>query len=657
CLSAQSGREDSLLRIVREHKNDNSTFRALKRLGDSNSRTNAQRAISYYRRALAFPFHMEYSREFVQAYNALGDLYHILGKYDSSLLMHRQALGIAQKFTYENEIAETYQGIALTFMRQSQPDSARAYLQQALAIWVQSGNTLKQASVYVNLGNVYLDETNYTDALDQFIKAEKIYESPSEDKEGLSKALGNIGNIESILGNNEMALEYTQRALTLSRETKNNLNVAYCHRLLGRIYRKKSAYEKALSEYREANAIYTLRGDQRNESETCQSIGNIFYDLREYKSALAEYEKSLRIAHRISNTALMAFSFSGMGFAWYELKKFNQAIIYFDSSIVKAKEIKNRYLVMDAYQVISNIHEEQSHYQEALKFHRLYSELKDSLAHEENRQGTEEMEAKYQNAKKQNQIELLQKDQLVKDISLQQNRTVQSAMVLAFGLLIVIGLLVYNRHRLIHNAKRQMEIEQMRNEIARDLHDDMGSTLSSIHIISQLALKEAQGELYTKYFQRIADHSAKMMESMSDMVWSINPENDSLQKMLAKMKEFSAEMLEPKNMSYQFHGDETFNGTALDVAKRKNLFLIFKETIKNAAKYSEGTFVDIQIAHVDNDLQLIIRDNGKGFDVTKVQHGNGLRNMRARAREINADLGFETVIGKGTTLKLKLPLT
>ena len=195
----------------------------------------------------------------------------------------------------------------------------------------------------------------------------------------------------------------------------------------------------------------------------------------------------------------------------------------------------------------------------------------------------------------------------------------------------------------------------MRNEIARDLHDDMGSTLSSIHIISQLALKESGPA--TKYFQRIAEHSAKMMESMSDMVWSINPENDSLQKMLAKMKEFSAEILEPRNMSYRFQGEETLNGTALDVAKRKNIFLIFKETINNAAKYSEGTVVDIRIAHVDNDLQLVIRDNGKGFDLSKMPQGNGLRNMKERAREINAELGFETVPGQGTTLRLTLPLT
>lgn len=656
-LLAQSVEEDSLLHIVRESKNDNAAFRAFKKLGELSEKTVAPRAVSYYLKALAFPFHMEYAKEFVQTYTSLGELYHILGKYDSSLLMHRQALGIAQKFNYDDEIAETYQGIAMNFMRQSQPDSARAYLQQGLIIWVRLGNSLKQASIYINLGNVFLEESNYTEALNQFIKAERIYEVSVEDKAGLSKALSNIGNIECILGNFDSAIDYTQRAIQLSDQTGNDLSVAYCHRLMGRIFRKKMAYEEALNEYRKAVTVYTNRGDQRNESETRQSIGNIYYDLHQYKNALAEYEKSLKIARSISNSSLMAYAFSGLGFTWYELKKFGQALVYFDSSVLKAKEIKNRYLVMDAYQVISSIYDEQSRYKEALKFHQLYSELKDSVVREENRQGTEEMEAKYQNAKKQDQIELLQKDQLLKNVSLQQNRTIQTAMAVAFVLLIVIGVLVFNRYRLIHQANRHMEIERMRNQIARDLHDDMGSTLSSIHIISQLALKENQWGPSANYFQRIAENSAKMMESMSDMVWSINPENDSLQKMLIKMKEFSAEILEPKNINYRFQGEETLNGTVLDVAKRKNIFLIFKESINNAAKYSEGSFIEIQIAKFANDLLLTIRDNGKGFDPAKSQNGNGLKNMRDRAREIRADFDLVTTEGQGTTLKLKLPLT
>ena len=123
------------------------------------------------------------------------------------------------------------------------------------------------------------------------------------------------------------------------------------------------------------------------------------------------------------------------------------------------------------------------------------------------------------------------------------------------------------------------------------------------------------------------------------------------------MKEFSAEILEPKNMSYQFQGEETLNGAVLDVAKRKNIFLIFKESINNAAKYSEGSFVDIHFSQIANDLLLTISDNGKGFDHTKVQNGNGLKNMKARAIEINAQLNLESRQGQGTVLKLKLSLT
>src|SRR6185436_18271898 len=100
----------------------------------------------------------------------------------------------------------------------------------------------------------------------------------------------------------------------------------------------------------------------------------------------------------------------------------------------------------------------------------------------------------------------------------------------------------------------------------------------------------------------IVDQSAKMMESMSDMVWSINPDNDTVQKTIVKMKEFSAEILEPKNIGYQFQVDETLNDVSLDVAKRKNLFLIFKEAINNAAKYSESTFININISQSQSEM-------------------------------------------------------
>ncbi|MBI3481848.1 MAG: tetratricopeptide repeat protein [Bacteroidetes bacterium] len=593
---SQQNNIDSLLEIVSYNRSDARTFYAVKKLGELFEKENPERSIAYYRHAMEFPFLSKYANEFVQVCNSLGELYHHRGMYDSSFLLHRQALSLTQKFNLEKESALAYQGIGLNFMRLSQHDSARYYFKQVLVMALQLKDLSLQAGGYNNLGNVSLEESNNQGALEKFIKAAELYERINN-TDGLSKALSNIGNIENILGHYDKALDYTQRALAISEKNNSDFNVAYCHRLIGRIYRKQKNYDKALEEYELAAKIYSQLGDQRNEGETRQSIGNIYFDQGKYKEALVESGKSIRIARKISNSSLFAYTFSSIAFAWYELKQFDKAITYFDSSAIKARVIKNRYLVMDAYEAKSGIYAEQNQYKSALEFHQLYSALKDSLTSEENRQATEELEAKYQNTKKQAEIELLRKDQELKNISLKQSRTLQTAMATAFGLLIVIGLLVSNRNKVINQAKRQMEIEKVRNQIARDLHDDIGSTLSSINLISQVALQENPSRSIL-YFKKIGEQSAKTMESMSDMVWSINPDNDTLQKTVVKMKEFSAEILEPKNMGYQFQVDEKLNDVSLDVARRKNLFLVFKEAINNAAKYSDGTFVNVSIFRI-----------------------------------------------------------
>jgi signal transduction histidine kinase len=346
-----------------------------------------------------------------------------------------------------------------------------------------------------------------------------------------------------------------------------------------------------------------------------------------------------------------------MGQAYFKLKNYRLALSFIDSSLSIAWAIKNKYLEMDAYGAKSEIFNEQKKYDQAFFFLGKYANLKDSITEDENRQTTADLEAKYQNTKKNAEIVLLQKDHELQLVSLKQSRTVQTALIAAFVLLVVIVLLVFNRNKIIHQTKRQLEIGKVRNQIARDLHDDIGSTLSSINLISQVALHEKSFELQQNYFQRISDQSTKMMESMSDMVWSINPDNDTFQKTVAKMKEFSAEILEPKNIDYRFEVDEALNEISLDVAKRKNLYLVFKEAINNAAKYSEGSFVHITISQTVNELLLQIRDNGKGFDLSNSSTGNGLRNMQARASEINAQIIVQSSIGMGTSLVLNMSLT
>lgn len=130
--------------------------------------------------------------------------------------------------------------------------------------------------------------------------------------------------------------------------------------------------------------------------------------------------------------------------------------------------------------------------------------------------------------------------------------------------------------------------EGLRKKIARDLHDDIGSTLSSIYIISKVALQQSNIQEHLKnQLTSIKDYSLHIMESMGDMVWAINPENDSIESLISKMKEWAAEICEPREVQLYFESSAGIENIKLDTEKRKHFFLIFKGAINNAIKYSQ----------------------------------------------------------------------
>lgn len=196
--------------------------------------------------------------------------------------------------------------------------------------------------------------------------------------------------------------------------------------------------------------------------------------------------------------------------------------------------------------------------------------------------------------------------------------------------------------------------EQIRSKVARDLHDDMGSALSSINIMSRVALEKDDPAAANKYLRVIRENTAQIQESMSDMVWALNPDNDSMEKLVQRMREFSAEILEPTGVTYHFEQGEGLNSVALDLHARRDFYLIFKEALNNAAKYSRATLIRVLVQADDRELVLLVDDDGKGFDPEVSRSGNGLKNMRHRAQTLGAELTVRSGPGRGTVIRLSL---
>lgn len=223
-------------------------------------------------------------------------------------------------------------------------------------------------------------------------------------------------------------------------------------------------------------------------------------------------------------------------------------------------------------------------------------------------------------------------------------------------LFFVLALCIYAIHRL--RVNKLLAVEKLRNRVARDLHDDMGSTLSTINILSSMAKSRIHLDPVktTEYLGKISDNSQRMMDAMDDIVWSIKPSNDSMQKIAARMREFATNVLEAKEIELDFRVDEAVFDIKLNMEARRDFFLVFKEAVNNAAKYSKASMVTIQVGLHNNRLVLVVEDDGIGFDPLLADGGNGMGNMQKRADAMQGRLHILSKPGGGAKVTVNIPV-
>lgn len=260
-----------------------------------------------------------------------------------------------------------------------------------------------------------------------------------------------------------------------------------------------------------------------------------------------------------------------------------------------------------------------------------------------------------QKAEASRQLELERAGARSKDIEHRMQRVQLTTMI---GFIILFAGVLFVRVRI----RRRMQLEELRARLSRDLHDDIGSTLSSINILSTVARRKAEtGDEAgaAASLSGISERTQRLMRNMSDIVWSVDPDQDSMEDLLARMREFGASVLEPKGVTFRFDSG-TVLGKTLPPVVKSDLYLIFKEAVNNAAKHSSATEVAASLTQTSNSLVLTVKDNGRGLATSGSSAndggGNGLRNMRARAEEMKARLSIGSTPEKGTSIEVNVPL-
>lgn len=224
--------------------------------------------------------------------------------------------------------------------------------------------------------------------------------------------------------------------------------------------------------------------------------------------------------------------------------------------------------------------------------------------------------------------------------------------------LIVLSIILYSIHK--YRLNRLLEVERTRNRIARDLHDEVSASITGIVYFAdamKTEVKEKETPALKKLISLITESATQIQESMSDIIWSINPDNDDWNVVLPKLRRYASDLCESKNINYSINIPDKFVGKSLKMEQRHDFWLVFKEIVTNAVKHSSCSKIEIKIYNDTDFLYLNIYDNGIGFNSEIPSTNNGLKNIRSRSKSLGGTSEIFTSKGNGTQWKIKIPLS
>lgn len=552
------------------------------------------------------------------------------GDFEAALRIFKDEQVFRRRIDDPKGLGKVYNNIGATFAELYQPDSAITYYLKSVDIYEKLGEYSNVASAYSNIGNLYSDQKLDDKAIEFLEKALKIRLEHGEEKKSIY-TYNNLAVAYGAKGDLDKAMEYSNKGVAIALKYGNKYVAGV---ILGGI-------------------CHLLHEKGRNEEAIPYGKQSIEYlEAANRKSNLVFPLVNLAGVYNALNQPALALEYAQKGYA-----------------IMQEKNLADPMEVY--YEEMANAYEKMGNHKEALFWFKKFMVLDDSLFKAGNVKSLADIETKYETAKKEAEIRDLQYRQYVQKI------LTYSALAGILALLVVLWLSrrAYRQKQRLAEQERllqQEKIDRLESErkvvalnahlegqqrerlrIAEDLHDDFGSGLSKISLLSEVAKKKAPAPTE---LDKIAATAKELLLKMSEIVWALNNHNDTLPSLAAYIRRYTSGFFEDSDLRSHFKIPD-LPEAPLSGEVRRNVFLVVKESLHNVLKHAGASKVDIDFSLVGDRLEIRILDNGKGFDEEAFSKaGNGLLNMEKRMTAAGGTFDIQSTPGKGTLVRLGLPL-
>jgi signal transduction histidine kinase len=538
---------------------------------------------------------------------------------DSAFFYGYKALALARQINFPKGEVGALRYIIWTHLGIGNYSEALQIILRGLKIAERNNLVNSKAQFLMQIGIIYNQIEDHRKALDLFREAKALLDSLHDFPTSTSIQVG-IAGTYLMMNQPDSALYYSQSAYEKAVQLKINWLEAISLWTLARVQGKKGNHDLALAYLRQSLLVYP-GAPPINFSRSYFNIAELYQQINKPDSCIYYANKSLE-------------AIKGRGF-------------YPD--MIKANVL------------LSRMYEKRDP-QRALDYSRTVILYKDSLDNLGKTTSVENFIA-FDKQERQYEIETAE--------AAHRSKIKQYGLIGGSLVVLLIGFILYraNKIRMQRQTVHKLQLQQLENKlesqqallnerlrISRELHDDIGGTLSGIVLYSHLAENQIQTQNSDEVEQSlnvIQQSANNMVNRLSDIVWSVSPEHNSVKNLVQKLEEYAKEMARVKNIQVNVNVPECLAEVQLPVEILHNINLLCKESINNAVKYSNASLLELSVTHSDHLIEFIISDNGEGFDIATIKKGNGLMNIQKRADEIGAKLCVRSVPMEGTTISLQ----
>ena len=547
-----------------------------------------------------------------------------LKNFDSTLIEGDKALKIARKNTDSVAVAELKRHIGVASYFRGKYDIAAKNFYESIAILEKRNEKEKVAPVYNELAKLYRKTRDLDRATENYQKAEAIY-----------RQLNDTSGIAMILNESGVVYEY------------------------------KKDYKEAISRYTASLRLAEAAGDSLSVSYSLSNIAGVYVIEKNYDLAEKNLLRAMRIREILKDSFALALTYSDLGAAMSAKGDYRKAIDYLTQSNRVAEGLKYPELQSNNYNELAAVARKQGDFQKAFDFFMMRTALRDSLMGIEKTRQIQELNAKYESARKEQQIQE------------QQNKIrFQNILFIGIGVLVLLLALLgqsqYRRYRLRKESQLQAAImkqqelsvkavmeaeENERQRIALDLHDSVGQMMSAAKmnlsaIESELQFTDpSQQQSFEKIIQ-LVDESCREVRTVSHIMM---PNALLKNNLAAAIREFVARL---NNKQLNVHVYTEGLDERLDSNTETVLYRVIQECVNNAIKHAGATTLDISLIRDKDGISGTIEDNGKGFDPADRERfeGIGLKNITSRIEYLKGTVDFDAAPGRGTVIGIHVPL-